>query len=68
MIGVDVQQLGELLLGARPGRGQRGEGLNTILLVGAIVAFAGAALALVLIRQRDYAPAEAEISGVPVPA
>jgi hypothetical protein len=55
-------------LGARPGRGQRGEGLNTILLVGAIVAFAGAALALVLIRQRDYAPAEAEISGVPVPA
>jgi EmrB/QacA subfamily drug resistance transporter len=44
------------------------DGLNTILLVGAIVAFAGAALALVLIRQRDYAPAEAEISGVPVPA
>jgi EmrB/QacA subfamily drug resistance transporter len=44
------------------------DGLNTILLVGAIVAFAGAALALALIRPRDYAPAEAEISGVPVPA
>jgi EmrB/QacA subfamily drug resistance transporter len=42
------------------------DGLNTILLVGAIIAFTGAALALVLIRQRDYA--SAETGAVPVPA
>jgi EmrB/QacA subfamily drug resistance transporter len=33
------------------------DGLNLILLIGAIVAFAGAALALTLIRQRDYVAA-----------
>jgi EmrB/QacA subfamily drug resistance transporter len=35
------------------------DGLNLILLIGAIVAFAGAALALTLIRQRDYVAAPA---------
>jgi EmrB/QacA subfamily drug resistance transporter len=35
------------------------DGLNTILLIGALVAFASAALALALIRQRDYVAAEA---------
>jgi EmrB/QacA subfamily drug resistance transporter len=44
------------------------DGLNTILLVGAIVALAGAALALVLIRQRDYAGAETGVAGVPAAA
>ena len=41
------------------------DGLNLILLIGAIVAFAGAALALTLIRQRDYVAAPA---GAPVAA
>ena len=35
------------------------DGLNLILLIGAIVAFAGAAFALILIRQRDYVAAPA---------
>jgi EmrB/QacA subfamily drug resistance transporter len=41
------------------------DGLNLILLIGAIVSFAGAALALALIRQRDYAAAP---TGAPAPA
>jgi EmrB/QacA subfamily drug resistance transporter len=41
------------------------DGLNLILLIGAIVAFAGAALALTLIRQRDYVAVPA---GAPAPA
>jgi hypothetical protein len=41
------------------------DGLNEILLVGAIVVFAAAVLALVLIRQRDYVTEEAEIAPVP---
>jgi EmrB/QacA subfamily drug resistance transporter len=36
------------------------DGLNTILLVAAIVAFAGAAASFVLIRERDFVTAEAE--------
>jgi EmrB/QacA subfamily drug resistance transporter len=43
------------------------DGLNLILLIGAIVAFAGAALALVLIRQRDYVAAPAG-AAAPAPA
>jgi EmrB/QacA subfamily drug resistance transporter len=43
-------------------------GLNVILLVGAIVAFAGAVLALALIRQRDYVPADAGAVAAPAPA
>jgi EmrB/QacA subfamily drug resistance transporter len=41
------------------------DGLNEILLVGAIVVFAAAALALVLIRQRDYVTEGAETAPVP---
>jgi hypothetical protein len=41
------------------------DGLNEILLVGAIVVFAAAALALVLIRQRDYVTDEAEVAPAP---
>jgi EmrB/QacA subfamily drug resistance transporter len=44
------------------------DGLNVILLVGAIVAFTGAALALLLIRQRDYVGAGAPVAGAPAPA
>jgi EmrB/QacA subfamily drug resistance transporter len=44
---------------ASAARGGFVDGLNTILLIGAIVAFAGAALALTLIRQRDYVAAPA---------
>jgi predicted MFS family arabinose efflux permease len=44
------------------------DGLNVILLVGAIVAFVGAALALTLIRQRDYVGAEVAVAGAPAPA
>jgi predicted MFS family arabinose efflux permease len=44
------------------------DGLNTILLIGAIVAFAGAALAMTLIRQRDYVPSEGALAGAPAPA
>jgi EmrB/QacA subfamily drug resistance transporter len=44
------------------------DGLNDILLIGAIVAFAGAALALTLIRQRDYVAAEADAGAVTAPA
>ena len=44
------------------------DGLNTILLIGAIVSFAGAVLALVLIRQRDYVGSEAAVAGAPAPA
>jgi EmrB/QacA subfamily drug resistance transporter len=40
------------------------DGLNEILLVGAIVVFAAAVLALVLIRQRDYVTEEADIAPV----
>jgi EmrB/QacA subfamily drug resistance transporter len=39
------------------------DGLNHILLIGAIVAFASAAAALTLIRQRDYAAAQALPAG-----
>jgi hypothetical protein len=44
------------------------DGLNSILLIGAIVAFAGAALALTLIRQRDYVAADVAVAGAPAPA
>jgi EmrB/QacA subfamily drug resistance transporter len=44
------------------------DGLNTILLIGAIVAFAGAALALTLIRQRDYVASDVALAGAPAPA
>jgi predicted MFS family arabinose efflux permease len=44
------------------------DGLNAILLVGAIVAYAGAVLALTLIRQRDYVASEAAVAGAPAPA
>jgi EmrB/QacA subfamily drug resistance transporter len=44
------------------------DGLNVILLVGAIVAYAGAALAFTLIRQRDYVAVEAPVAGAPAPA
>jgi EmrB/QacA subfamily drug resistance transporter len=44
------------------------DGLNVILLVGAIVAFAGAALALTLIRQRDYVAVAPAVAGAPAPA
>lgn len=44
------------------------DGLNTILLIGAIVAFSGAALALTLIRQRDYVAADPAMVGAPAPA
>jgi EmrB/QacA subfamily drug resistance transporter len=44
------------------------DGLNVILLVGAIVAFSGAALALTLIRQRDYVAVEVPVAGAPAPA
>ncbi|HEY7619597.1 MAG TPA: MFS transporter [Solirubrobacteraceae bacterium] len=43
------------------------DGLNLILLIGALVAFAGGALALTLIRQRDYVPAPAG-AAAPAPA
>jgi EmrB/QacA subfamily drug resistance transporter len=43
------------------------DGLNAILLIGAIVAFVGAALALTLIRQRDYVAAPAG-AAAPAPA
>jgi EmrB/QacA subfamily drug resistance transporter len=36
------------------------DGLNTILLVAAVVAFAGAAVSFVLIRERDFVAAESE--------
>ncbi len=42
------------------------DGLNTILLIGAILAFAGAVATVVLIRQRDFVAA-AEPSGQPDP-
>jgi hypothetical protein len=44
------------------------DGLNTILLIGAVVAFAGAALALTLIRQRDYVASDVALAGAPAPA
>jgi EmrB/QacA subfamily drug resistance transporter len=44
------------------------DGLNLILLVGAIVAFAGSALALTLIRQRDYVAVDGAMAGAPAPA
>ncbi len=43
------------------------DGLNSILLIGAIVAFTGAALALTLIRQRDYVAAPVG-AAAPAPA
>ena len=36
------------------------DGLNTILLVAAVIAFAAAALSFVLIRERDFVAAEDE--------
>jgi EmrB/QacA subfamily drug resistance transporter len=53
---------------ASAARGGFVDGLNTILLIGAIVAFAGAALALTLIRQRDYVAAPAPGAAAPAPA
>jgi EmrB/QacA subfamily drug resistance transporter len=45
------------------------DGLNTILLIGAIVAFTGSALALTLIRQRDYVGADGPMAtAAPAPA
>jgi EmrB/QacA subfamily drug resistance transporter len=45
------------------------DGLNTILLVGAIISFTGAVLALALIRQRDYVGADAGVEvAAPAPA
>jgi hypothetical protein len=37
-------------------------GLNTILLVAAFVLFAGAVLAFVLVRQRDFVESSAEMA------
>ena len=65
--------------GRRPGRSRPGarpwsprrrafiDGLNEILVVAAVVAFAGAALALVLVRRRDFvtAPADAPDAAAP---
>jgi EmrB/QacA subfamily drug resistance transporter len=39
------------------------DGLNSVILIGAIVAFAAAALTLVLIRQRDFVAERAEAPG-----
>jgi hypothetical protein len=41
------------------------DGLNTIMLIGAIVAFAAAVLTLVLIRQRDFVDVHHAQEGVP---
>jgi hypothetical protein len=40
-------------------------GLDAIFLAAAIVAFTGAALALLLVRQRDLAPAQAAPAAAP---
>jgi EmrB/QacA subfamily drug resistance transporter len=51
-------------------RGAFASGLNTILLVGALVAFAAAAVSLVLVRERDFVATEARdgVAGLAVAA
>jgi EmrB/QacA subfamily drug resistance transporter len=44
------------------------DGLNTVLLVGAVIAFLAAALTLVLIRQRDFVGHGGEAPGAAAPA
>jgi predicted MFS family arabinose efflux permease len=44
------------------------DGLNTVLLIGAVIAFAGAALTLVLIRSQDFVTGTEPTRGEPVPA
>ena len=39
--------------------------LNDILLIAAVIAFAGAALSLALIRRSDFADIQAEVAGEP---
>jgi EmrB/QacA subfamily drug resistance transporter len=44
------------------------DGLNTVLLIGGVIAFVAAALTLVLIRQRDFVGHGAQAPGAPAPA
>jgi len=52
-------------IGAGAARAGYIDGLNDILLVGAVVALIAAALTLVLIRQRDFVGQGAEAPGAP---
>jgi len=60
----------EQLRGLAAGAAKAGfiDGLNEVLLIGAIVAFVAAALTMVLIRQRDFVGQAAGAEGAPSPA
>ena len=49
-----------MVLPSAAGRSAYIDAFNELLIVGAVVAFAGAVLALVLVRRRDFVTAPAE--------